>query len=71
MPQDGAGRAVQAQQGLACNGLGESPSVLMLAPPALPLLLVSIGLFTGIVPVLVVGKITSSLRNDTLWEVWI
>lgn len=57
---------VQAQQGLACNGLGESASVLMLAPPALPLLIVSIALFTEIVPVLVVDKITSSLRNDTL-----
>lgn len=57
---------VQAQQGLACNGLGESAAVLMLAPPALPLLIVSIALFTEIVPVLVVDKITSSLRNDTL-----
>lgn len=65
MPQDGAGRTVQAQQGLACDGLGECASVLMLAPPALPLLIVSIGLFTGIVPVLVVDIITSSLRNNT------
>lgn len=42
--------------------------ILMLAP-ALPLLTVLIGLFTEIV--LVVDKITGSLRNDTLWELWI